>query len=467
MYKEKIEAYFADKQEQIVADICRLIAIKSEREAPQPGMPFGEGPCNALLEGQKMAEEMGFSTKNFDNYVVSAEMNDKPAYLGILAHLDVVSEGSGWTFPPYQGTVQDGKIYGRGSADDKGPAVVSMWALKAAREINPNLSKGCRLILGSSEETGSEDLEYYLPKEPAPPVSFSPDAEFPVINIEKGSYRPVFGAKWEEDKALPRVTAIQGGTTTNIVTRECDAWVEGMALADVQAVCTAHQEKTGVEFTAAEENGQIHIHSLGVSAHAASPEGGKNAQVAMVGLLADLPLTSSAGQKAICGMAKLFPFGDNHGKAMGVDLEDELSGKLTLVFSKLQFDKTGFQGQFDSRCPICSNDENVRQVVKQQFAACGFDVLANDRMGAPHHTPADSELVQTLLRTYEQYTGLKGECLAIGGGTYVHDIEGGVAFGCAMPGTDNRMHGADEFAVIEELMLSAKIFTQIILELCE
>ncbi len=466
MYKEKIEAYFADKQEQIVADICRLIAIKSEREEPKPGMPFGEGPCKALLEGQKMAEEMGFTTKNFDNYVVSAEMNDKPAYLGILAHLDVVSEGSGWTFPPYEGTVQDGRIYGRGSADDKGPAVVAMWALKAAREINPNLSKGCRLILGSAEETGSEDLEYYLPKEPAPPLSFSPDAEYPVINIEKGGYKPVFGANWEEDKALPRVTSVRGGTTTNIVTRECDAWVEGMALADVQAACAKHQQLTGVEFTANEENGLVHVHSLGVSAHAASPEGGKNAQIAMMGLLADLPLAVSRGQKAIFDLARLFPFGDNYGKAMGVDLEDDISGKLTLVFSKLQFSLTGFEAQFDSRCPICANDDNVRNVVKKHFISCGFEIFSRDHMFAPHHTPAESELVQTLLRTYEQYTGLKGECLAIGGGTYVHEIEGGVAFGCALPGTDNRMHGADEFAIIEELMLSAKMFTQIILELC-
>ncbi len=466
MYKEKIEAYFADKQEQIVADICRLIAIKSEREDAKPGMPFGEGPYKALMEGKKMAEEMGFYTKNFDNYVVSAEMNDKPAYLGILAHLDVVNEGSGWTFPPYEGTVSEGKIYGRGSADDKGPAVVAMWALKAAREINPEMSKGCRLILGSAEETGSEDLEYYLPKEPAPPMSFSPDAEYPVINIEKGGYKPVFGAKWAEENALPRVTAIHGGTTTNIVTRECDAWVEGIALEAVQAACSKHQAASGVVFTAEETAGQVHIHGLGVSAHAASPEGGKNAQAAMMGLLADLPLAPGRAQQAISHLARLFPFGDNYGKAMGVELEDEISGKLTMVFSKLQFDLNGFEAQFDSRCPICACDENVRNVVKKQFADCGFDIYSNDSMFAPHHTPAESQLVQTLLRTYEQYTGLKGECLAIGGGTYVHEIEGGVAFGCALPGTDNRMHGADEFAVIDELMVSAKMFTQIILELC-
>ena len=467
MYREQIEAYFADKQDQIIADICRLIRIKSEREDPKPGMPFGEGPCAALQEGRRMLDEMGFRTKNFDNYVITAELNDKPAYLGILAHLDVVSEGSGWTVPPYEGTVKDGLLYGRGSADDKGPAVVSMWAMKAAREINPDLSKGVRLILGSAEETGSEDLEYYLPKEPAPPVSFSPDAEYPVINIEKGMHRPVFGAEWAEDPALPRVTAIHGGTTTNIVTRECTAQVEGMSSSEVRIACDAVEQATGVQFTVTEEDGKVCVHALGVSAHAASPETGKNAQIAMVAMLASLPLADTASARAIRNLAKLFPFGDDHGTALGVDQQDEISGRLTLVFSVLELGLTGFHGQYDSRCPLCANDENMRCVAEKAFADCGFRVLENGDMRPPPHTPADSELCKTLLKTYEDYTGLKGECIAIGGGTYVHEIEGGVAFGCAPPGTDNRMHGADEFAVIEELMLSAKIFTQVILDLCK
>ena len=135
MYQKEIEAYFADKQEQILADIARLVRIKSEREPMQEGMPFGKGPYEALIEGKKLAEERGLSTKNFDNYVITAEAGPQPAYLGILAHLDVVSEGSGWTMPPYEMTVRDGRIYGRGTADDKGPAVVALWALKAAKEL--------------------------------------------------------------------------------------------------------------------------------------------------------------------------------------------------------------------------------------------------------------------------------------------------------------------------------------------
>lgn len=467
MYQKEIEAYFADKQEQILADIARLVRIKSVREPMQEGMPFGKGSYAALMESKKLAEERGLATKNFDNYVITAEAGPQPAYLGILAHVDVVSEGSGWTLPPYEMTVKDGCIFGRGTADDKGPAVVAMWAVKAAQEICPNLSRGVRLILGSAEETGSEDLEHYLPLEAAPPVSFSPDADYPLINLEKGGYKPVFGAKWDEETALPRVCAIHGGVTTNIVTRECDAWLEGISADAVKPAMEQQQAETGVIFTLTEEENKLHLHALGVSAHAASPETGKNAQVAMLGLLSKLPMADSCGQQSICNLARLFPFGDDYGQALGIAQEDEISGKLTLVLSKLQFDLTGFKAQFDSRCPICANESNVRAVVEAAFDACHFEILERPRMFPPHHTPADSPFCQTLLKTYERYTGQKGECMAIGGGTYVHDIEGGVAFGCTMPGTDNRMHGADEFAVIDELMISAKIFTDVILQLCK
>ena len=115
--------------------------------------------------------------------------------------------------------------------------------------------------------------------------------------------------------------------------------------------------------------------------------------------------------------------------------------------------------------PICVDGEKFRDDVTAVLNGVGIEVPMK-KVVKPHHTPEESAFVQTLLKAYEQYTGNKGECLAIGGGTYVHSIEGGVAFGCTMPGTDNRMHGADEFVVIQEIVDSAKIFTQVILDMC-
>ncbi len=146
-------------------------------------------------------------------------------------------------------------------------------------------------------------------------------------------------------------------------------------------------------------------------------------------------------------------------------MEDQVSGRLTLAFSMLTVDKAGLDGQFDSRVSACGNEENVLKVIKSKMADNGLCLL-NDSMTPPHLVDADSLLVKTLLSIYERYTGQKGKCLSIGGGTYVHNLKNGVAFGASMPGTENRMHGADEFAVVEELVISAKMFAQAIVELC-
>ena len=147
-------------------------------------------------------------------------------------------------------------------------------------------------------------------------------------------------------------------------------------------------------------------------------------------------------------------------------MADDISGALTLCFSMLDFGLTGFVGQFDCRAPICANNENMRDVAERAMAQEGI-TMDHDDMAPPHHVPGDSPFVQELLKVYEAYTGQKGECIAIGGGTYVHHLKNGVAFGCSMPGTDNKMHGADEFAVIEDLIISAKMFAQVIVNLCE
>ena len=141
-----------------------------------------------------------------------------------------------------------------------------------------------------------------------------------------------------------------------------------------------------------------------------------------------------------------------------------MSGPLTLAFSLLELNDTGLSGQFDSRVPVCANEENCKAAAEAAFTKFGF--TAEGGMQAPHYTPADTPLVSTLLKCYEQYSGRKGECLAIGGGTYVHDIPGGVAFGCELPGSDPRMLGPNERIPVADLVLSCKIFAQAIAELC-
>lgn len=174
---------------------------------------------------------------------------------------------------------------------------------------------------------------------------------------------------------------------------------------------------------------------------------------------------SSEGFKKLCAVNSLFPHGDWAGKASGVEMSDELSGSLTICFNIFHYNTTGFTAVFDCRAPICATNENLRDVIKSKISSYGI-VLADNNVYPAHHVSEELPFIKTLLKCYEQYTGRKGECIAIGGGTYVHNLKNGVAFGCAMPGTENHEHGADEFAVVDDLLQSAKIFTQVIIDLC-
>lgn len=469
MYRDQIEKYFEAHKDEMLVELEKLVNIKSVANVAEakPGMPFGEGSAKAMEMAEQICKDYGFDVKNFDNYVVTAELGPQPAELGILAHMDVVPEGKGWTKEPYKMIVEGDKIYGRGVSDDKGPAIAGMFAMLAAQEIAGGFKKGVRLILGGAEEIGSPDLAYYFGtmKQEAPKYSFSPDASYPVINIEKGSHHPVFSQKWEKTEAVPQLTYFHGEVTANIVPMETEADVKGLKAADVQAAADKCQAETGIKFTLTDTEAGVHIHALGVAAHASTPEVGKNSLQAMLQLLAGLPLADIPSTAAVKSLNKLFPFGDYNGKALGVAQEDELSGKLTLNFSICDFNEEGFSGKYDSRTPICANDENMAQVAKKALEGCGFTVTGNE-MRAPHHVDANLPFVQTLLKVYEDYTGNKGEAIAIGGGTYSHNIEGSVAFGCELPGHEYHIHGADEVNSIEELLLGAKMFTQVILDMC-
>ena len=467
MYQDQINAYFDDpaRRQQLVEMISRLVRIRSVREEAQPGMPFGPGPAAALAEGLKLAEELGFAAKNYDNYVGAVDFNDQETQLHILCHLDVVGEGTGWTVTePYEPVEVDGMLYGRGTDDDKGPVAAVLLAMQAVKDLGVPLKKNVRLLMGTDEESGSEDIAYYYSKEPYAPCTFSPDGEFPVINLEKGSYKPVFTKTWAAESATPRVKELHGGFRINVLPPEAQCVVAGLSAQAARPYCDKDAAETGVAYELTERGDDLHILCKGKGAHASTPEEGVNAITGLIHLLCALPLAKVGSTAALHALNALFPHGDSAGKALGIAQADQMSGPLTLAFSLLELNDTGLSGQFDSRVPVCANEDNCKAVAEAAFAKFGF--AAEGGMQAPHYTPADTPLVTTLLKCYEQYSGRKGECLAIGGGTYVHDIPGGVAFGCAMPGFNGNMHGPDEHTCIADQLTAAKIFAQAIIDLC-
>ena len=466
-YQKEIEAYFDARQEELVEAISRLVAIPSVKGDSAPGAPFGPGPAAALEEALKLAEEWGLTAHNHQGYVGTADLGEGEAFLHILGHLDVVGPGSGWTVTqPYQAKVVDGCIYGRGTDDDKGPVVCAMLAMRAVKDLGVPLERSVRLIMGTDEESGSADIAWYFQLNPYAPCTFTPDSGFPVINTEKGRYHPQLGGSWEKSDALPRVTSLKGGFRVNVVPPEAAAVVAGVGEEEAQAACRAAAQATGAALTVRTVEGGVEIAAQGKNAHASTPEEGVNAITALLAALKELPLAPCPSTHAVKGLAALFPHGDWAGKALGVAQEDAISGPLTVNLAIVELGDTGVTAHVDCRVPLCANEDNCTRVFEAALAKAGLAVTGEGKMVPGHHVPGDSHFVSTLLEDYTLYSGNKGECLSTGGGTYVHNIPGGVAFGCGMPGFDTHLHGPDERARLSDMLTSCKIFAQVIVDLC-
>jgi succinyl-diaminopimelate desuccinylase len=464
-YQAQIAQYFDTHQKELVEDVKRLVRIPSDRGAAQPGMPFGEGPVRALEAALQMAESYGFATKNYDNYVGTADLGPSEAGLDILAHLDVVPVANNWTVcDPFEPVELDGNLYGRGTADDKGPAVAALYAMRCVKELGVPLKRRVRWIVGTDEECGSSDIERYYATEPEAPMTFSPDASFPLINLEKGRLSTEITAQYAKTLTGARIVSLDSGFKSNVIPESALAVLDGLTVEQAKPVCEQAYERLGVDFTLSVQEGLLHLAAKGEGGHAAFPQGANNALTALLDVLAALPLTGGCAD-AVRALHAMFPHGDYLGQAAGVAMSDEVSGELTISLNMLSANETALTATFDSRVPVCGTQANVHDVLAARCAALGLSMTAK-QMVAPHYVPGDSDFVRTLLKAYEDWTGNKGECLAIGGGTYVHELKNGVAFGCTMPGVDNREHGADEFAVISDLVTSGKIFAQAIIELC-
>lgn len=470
MYKEKIDAYIDSKREDMLADLSELVRINSQKGEAKDGMPYGEGPARAIAAAEELMKKYGLSTKNYGNRVVTGDLSDQEKELDILAHLDVVPVTEDWTVTqPFEPKIVDGRIYGRGTADDKGPAIAALYAIRAIRELGIPLKKSVRLILGSDEECGSSDLKYYYGIEEEAPCSFTPDADFPVINIEKGRFSKVFQAEYADNGVLPKVVSLKSGSKVNVVPQTAEAVVAGIEKAVLEETAGQVASATGVTFMIEEvQDGTenvCRISTRGQAAHASTPQEGKNALTATLELLVKLPLADSEGLGRLKGLNQMFPYPDTCGEALGVKRYEAQSGALTLCFSALNYTATGLKGEFDGRLPIGCTVDNTAKPVAAAFEAHGMKI-ENIKISEPHCVPGDSFLVKTLLGCYERYSGVKGEPLSTGGGTYVHNLKRGVAFGCMTPDVDNHMHGDDEFMVIDTLLMSAKIFADAIVKIC-
>ena len=434
MALDKIIDIYKDK---LIKSTQELIAIPSVKGEAKQGMPFGEEINRALEHALKIGEKLGFLVGNVDGYAGFIEFGQGSETLGILAHLDVVPPGDGWTYPPFGGQIHDNKIYGRGAIDDKGPAMAALFAMKAVMEAGVPVNKKVRLILGTDEESGWEDMAYYFKNQPMPDFGITPDANYPVIHAEKGIVHIELYKEFSRDSAdKSPIVSIKGGSRANMVPDSCICYLKDK------------EEPLNVE---------------GVSAHASMPEKGQNAIAKMLDLLNSRGLGDNDIDNFVKDLNRLIGF-DTTGEGLGINLSDDVSGNLTLNLGVIDIDRNRGRAIIDIRFPVKYSQEEIMDVIEQRLNNTGIEAKVLHGQD-PLYVPKDHFLVKTLSRVYKEQTGQDLEPMAIGGGTYARALKTGVAFGAVFPGKPELAHQKDEYIEIDDLILNAKIYAHAIAEL--
>lgn len=428
---EQLDKIVENYQEDLIRSVQELVRIPSTPGEAKPGMPFGEGPAAALDYALNLCKKLGFRTKNIDGYIGYAEVGQGEEMLGILTHLDVVPEGTGWTYPPYSAIIAGGKIYGRGTMDDKGPTLASVYAVKAVMDAGVPLSKRIRIIFGTDEEKNWYDIDHYKQtKQEIPTVSFVPDGNFPLIFAEKGCVTIDFAMDLKESGLVD----IQGGNASNAVPDSCRAVVN---------------DKDGRE---------IIICTEGVAAHASLPHLGENAISKAMEQLYEL----DAAGTIVCPLARFYheKIGTTiYGEKMDLDICDE-SGRLTMNIGTAKVVDGKVIVQMDIRHPVTWPCEKIRDLVKAQMEPYGI-YFTDVSIARALFMDLKSDLVATLMKVYQEVTGdLESKPLAIGGGSYARAIPNALGFGPVLPGRPWLAHQKDEYVSLEDLETMTRIYAR-------
>ncbi|MBQ3575533.1 MAG: dipeptidase PepV [Clostridia bacterium] len=448
----------------MIADIREWLAVPSVQADPLPGKPFGENVARALDVALATGSKYGFETRNIDYYAGDISMGSGEQTMGMLAHLDIVPVGEGWTHDPFAGEIEDGKLFGRGAIDDKGPALVALHAMRAVRDAGIPLKDGVRLILGCDEETGMSDMRYYASKLKMPDYGFSPDAMFPVINIEKGGVNVEIAWEGKAEADIP-VVELYAGERPNVVPAFAKAIVgsEKVCFAEIEKKVFDYAEKSGRKLAVKYlGDNKVEISAEGVLSHAAWPEGGVNA--AGVLLIALKEMGMGANIQPALDMANACIGMEYDGASLGIKRDDELSHELTCNLGILRWNGEKFSATLDIRYPLNITEEEIMENIGRAVAPYG---CCANRIGGhtPLHVPQEHKIVRGLMQVYNELTNSDLKPLAIGGGTYSRMMPNTVAFGIVFPDQEDCCHIADEHIEIDRMMEAVRIYAHAIAEL--
>jgi len=441
MDRQKLMDYLENNKTQMIADLCDFVRIPSVSD---DSLHVREALEFALELGRKM----GFSAQSvLDGQVGIIEAGEGAETLGILSHVDVVSPGdlSVWKSPPFEPQVRDGAVFGRGTLDDKGAIIASLYAMKAVTELGIPLKKKVQMILGTQEEVEWTDMRAYVKNFPLPDYGFTPDGEFPLCNIEKGAMDLEMIIPYADPQGEGVfLTAVDGGTATNIV--------PGRAVAKLL-------KRTGKSDGTFDEV-ETTLAATGYAVHSCQPEKGDNAIIKLCHELCEMDLAENSAAR-LAGILKE-RFTDVYCSGIGLYSENEyLNGEYihrnTMSVTRIITEPGQIRVNFNIRFSYGAREEDFVKAIEKLAAELG------GKMGNISSLPAvyiskEKPFMKVFARAYEEVSGLPNEFALAYGGSYAKAMENIVSWGPIFPGEEDTCHEENEYINIESLMLNAKIF---------
>lgn len=447
-----------NNKELIIKKTRELIQIPSvlDESTASESAPFGLKIQEALDYMMNLAKEDGFETALDGGYAGHVTYGNKDGkIIGVLCHLDVVPEGTDWLYPPYSAEIVDGKMYGRGTTDDKGPTMAAYFALKFIKDAGIKLKNQIRIIFGTDEETGWRGIAHYLKNYPMPDLGFAPDASFPLIYGEKG--RMSFDLtlnKWDDEDIL---VSIMGGDRYNVVLEEVVAVVKK----DLTNEFISYANCNNLEYSVTEKDGLYNLTLKGKAAHAMEPDKGVNAGTHMCNFLKDY--SNNLMVKYVAEKHYL----SHVCEKLGLDYCDYEMGPITCNIGIMNINKDNSRVTLDLRYPVRYDTDNFNSELEKIVSLYEVSITARTNK-TPHYVSPDDDLVKLLYKAYVKNTGDDvNKPFTIGGGTYASILERAVAFGMMMPYEEELCHQRNEYLNLDTLFKGILIYIDAMLALGE
>ncbi|MDR3120535.1 MAG: Sapep family Mn(2+)-dependent dipeptidase [Clostridiales bacterium] len=467
----RVSAWVEAHREDLLRDIIRLARIPSVSDETAAIAPYGQ-PCrDALDEFFKIAKEHGFHTKNYDYHCGSAWLGDAESKaedsVALWGHLDVVPAGDNWNFRPFEPVEKDGWLIGRGTGDNKGPAVADLYAALCLRELGLTLQRPLQIFAGCNEERGMADMEYFAAHYPAPLLSLVTDGRFPAGYAEKG----IIDARLVGDTPLSeRVVALRGGLVSNMVPDFAEIVLGGVDPADPAFGLLPK------DFQVVAGEGTVAVQARGQARHSAFPEGGVNAISKLAHGLLAAGLLREDDEAALHFFTQVNLAVD--GRGLGIACSDEVSGALTCVGSICSLDDARRPVlQINIRYPVKADQPWLLQALGESAKRSGFhfDLIRNSK---PNDFPKEHPVVKTLTRVFNEVTGQSAEPFSMSGGTYARKLPRALICGMGIPDREGASpeahpflppghggaHAPDEALNIDDLLLGIKILCMVLPE---